>query len=136
MILRPLVHLEQPCDRSLIIWTKCDQLATNNSIRSRLHSHSHSCNTTTLIIYQYRQLLPLYIRILCFYLIYREVAVTVASQVTVSWSVGLCWCQLVSVSQLHSRPTTLSSTVLCLKISLSSVHIRSYWHNNICNAFF
>ena len=44
--------------------------------------------------------------------------------------------RLVSVSQSHSRPTSLSSTVLCLKISSSSVHIRSYWHNNVCNAFF
>ena len=43
--------------------------------------------------------------------------------------------RLVSVSQSHSRPTSLSSTVLCLKISSSSVHIRSFWHNNVCNAF-
>ena len=42
----------------------------------------------------------------------------------------------VSVSLSHSRPTSLSSTVLCLKISSSSVHIRSYWHKHVCNAFF
>ena len=41
----------------------------------------------------------------------------------------------VSVSMSHSRPTSLSSTVLCLKISSSLVHIRSYWHSYVCDAF-
>ena len=57
---------------------------------------------------------------------------------SVGWLVG--WSQSmsvwsVSVSVSHSRPTSLSSTVLCLKISSSSVHIRSYWHNLVCDAF-
>ena len=92
-----------PCDRSLITWTKWDWLATNSSIRSCPHSHSHSHKSHH------------------------------------SWLVGQTRSmsvQSVSVSVSLSRLTTLSSTVLCLKISSSSVHIRSYWHNNICDAFF